>query len=593
MPTNDETPAAGNSGGLMKANVSSYRVQAWKSARTVADELVARFDLIPGSIMPDPRDPARALVVGKDSVKFSVYGLTIGDTRTSLDRLVSEANTGFPDDDRPEVCVSQDRMRVHDQTTAILRKQYGGTSLFNFGGALCLADPDEATMATVGTADVRDLVHQSAQIVTEDKKGNLSPAAFPESEAKVLMRRAREYPKLLQVVRTPFILKDGTVVTDPGYHAESGVLLASANFTDLDVRDTQEGARLARNFLMDEWLGDMAYATEADRANALALVLTPFIRGWVPLVPMALIDGLTMGTGKGLSMDVMRILWEGHAGIPLPWHSDDNEEQRKALTSAMASGSPILAFDEAHKIRGLAITRLLTSVTYADRWLGKSLEVRYPNNVTTLAAGNQPRVEGDMMRRVYWIRLRPTHASPKDRPSSDFRHPDLRAWTKENRNRLLSAALTIISAWCKAGKPSERPSQTMGSFEAWCETLASILAFCEQDGFLENTKEQRLDASPDDQAWTAHMAFLRREFGEAPFTCSQVHKALQAHERAHIDISEIAPPTLYDTTRPQYTVSLGHAYRPRRGVVVSGLKLVAADYDGHAKTNRYRIEAAS
>lgn len=574
---------------------STYRVAAWKPAQDVASEICAHYNLPAGSVVPDPESPADAVVAGKDGKRFSLVDLSAAfpvPGRSTAD-LIREAQTGRPDDGRPVLSVSMDRAFVHDEATAILRKQYGGTKLFNFGGALVMADPDDATMSVISSAVLRDLVHQSAKVVSEDKRGVVSPAQFPDSEARVLMSRFRSFPKLKQVVRTPFVLEDGTVVSESGFHADSGVLLASEAFGDLWIGETQDDARRARDFLMEEWLGDMAYETEADRANALALVLTPFVRGWVPLVPMALLDGLTMGTGKGLSMDVMRILWEGQEGVPLPWHSDDNEEQRKALTSAMASGSPILAFDEAHKIRGLAVTRLLTSVTYADRWLGKSLEVRYPNNVTTLAAGNQPRVEGDMVRRVYWIRLRPNHPSPKDRPTTDFRHGDLRSWTHENRVKLLSAALTMISAWCKAGRPKVQPEVNMGSFEPWCGLMASILAFAGQEGFLGNTAEQRMDASPEDQSWAAHLAFLHFTFGEAPFSCADVRRALEAAQRSDRDVAEVAPPGLYDLTRPAYTTSLGHAYRQRRGVVTAGLRMVAANYDGHAKTNRYCIQEAS
>lgn len=151
----------------------------------------------------------------------------------------------------------------------------------------------------------------------------------------------------------------------------------------------------------------------------------------------------------------------------------------------------------------------------------------------------------------------------------------------------------MVSAWCKAGKPMVQPKVTMGSFEPWCGLMASILAFAGQEEFLGNTVEQRMDASPEDQGWAAHMGFLRHTFGEAPFSCADVKRALEAHQRVNEDVSEVAPPGLYDLARAAYTTSLGHAYRPRRGVVVAGLRIATADYDGHKKANRYRVEEAS
>src|SRR2546423_10327757 len=58
---------------------------------------------------------------------------------------------------------------------------------------------------------------------------------------------------------------------------------------------------------------------------------------------------------------------------------------------------------------------------------------------------------------------------PEDREG--FRYPNLLAWARKQRGRLLCAALTMLSASCRAGKPGQdlRP---WGSFDGWTELAA-------------------------------------------------------------------------------------------------------------------------
>src|SRR5262249_49129423 len=49
---------------------------------------------------------------------------------------------------------------------------------------------------------------------------------------------------------------------------------------------------------------------------------------------------------------------------------------------------------------------------------------------------------------------------------SGFRHPNLLAWVGENRGHLLGAALTILRAYCAAGRP-DQGLPAWGSFEGW------------------------------------------------------------------------------------------------------------------------------
>ena len=95
--------------------------------------------------------------------------------------------------------------------------------------------------------------------------------------------------------------------------------------------------------------------------------------------------------------------------------------------------------------------------------------------MTWLAAGNHVTVRGDLFRRVYRIHLAPTVGGWENRKASDFRHPNLVRWTRENRAELMSAALTIVRNWYAQGEPEAEQSVGFGSFEDWQRIVSGIL----------------------------------------------------------------------------------------------------------------------
>ena len=100
-----------------------------------------------------------------------------------------------------------------------------------------------------------------------------------------------------------------------------------------------------------------------------------------------------------------------------------------------------------------------------------------PLNITWMATGNNVIVRGDTSRRVCHIRLQSPMENPEERDG--FAHPDLKGWVHEYRSRLLSAALTILAAYCRAGRPDQglRP---WGSFERWSALVRNAVVWCGQ-----------------------------------------------------------------------------------------------------------------
>lgn len=468
-------------------------------------------------------------------------------------------------DDRVTVVVNDDRRKVIDALTAALIKRFDGTELFNFGGVISRLRDHKLEPIDAGTFN--DTIQDAA--ITVERTQNGYEYDWPDSPTmKAVLSRAREFTGLDAVRRTPFVRSDGTVCSKPGYDADSRtMLILDEDLGEIDVPDepTDDEVDAAVTLILCDWLGDMPFADQASEANALALVLTFFIRSLVPLVPLAAVDGLQMSVGKGLFGDCLSILVLGEITDVKPYNTDDTEH-RKVILSAFRAGDELFIFDEAHSLQGASFARAITAMSYSDRILGVSKLAQFPNKVTWVSLGNQVRVHGDMVRRVYRIQLKTDTPNPENRPLSGFKHSDLRGWTRENRADLVRACLVLVRRWFAAGSPAPSGDIWFGSFEAWQRTVGGILEQAGVGGFLGNVREWRSEADFDSRYWAAHLEWLWQcqskpaddKFAVVlgdEFTAAEVKNAALADPSGYQ-----APPGLDDPATKGYAKELGQSY---------------------------------
>jgi hypothetical protein len=511
--------------------------------------------------------------------------------------------------DRPMVIVNQDRRDVIREILGALRYRWDGSVLFNFGGVLTRLRETQ-TEPLDRDAFLRWLAEgvacYSYREPTATSAGKYEPCWPDRDTTGAVLASADEFAPLSRVTSVPFIRPDGSVCAKNGYDrqcpdnpAGTGTMLITGNSGmdrlgqkgELD-HPSKDDARAAASFLLGTWLGPdeqtgkngLPFRDETSQANALALVLTPFIRGIVPLVPLAVVSGLQPGVGKGLLADCLSIMITGQPGIPLPWLPDDDDENRKQLLSAFRTGASLFCFDEAHQISGASLARALTSLTYTDRILGVSKMASYPNQVTWMALGNQVTVLADMARRAYYIELWPEGPDPQDRPESAFVHPDLRGWTLDSRPELITAALTVIRAWFTAGCPAHSRGSLMGSFEAWDKMMSGILHYAGVSGFLGNLAAKRSETDLSGGYWTEHLGWLREQFGTGEFTALNVKIRATAAGGAWD-----APPRLDEPEKTGFTRNLGAAYARNQDRWFGRLRVVRAG-TGHGTKALWQIQ---
>lgn len=488
--------------------------------------------------------------------------------------------------DRVGVAVNLDRKMVIDKITDALKDRHDGRDLFNYGEVITRVKGHETEPLDRDRfySMLADAVACFRYTEATDKRPALFEPTWPDPPSiGAVMSKAEEFSTLKRVVRVPFLRPDGTICMTPGYDRATSTILVGSGLGELHVPEepTKEQVRLAAKYLLTEWLGDLPFKTEADRANALALALTPFMRGLVPLVPLAVVSGLQMGVGKNLLADCIHLLATGEAAMPLPYVNNE-EETRKQLTAAFAGGAEMFVFDEAHVVEGAQLARAVTSLTYADRLLGASRMAKFPNNVTWMSLGNQVQVNGDMARRVYFVYLHPSGLNVIDREAKEFRHPDLKAWTAENRTELVSAALTVLRGWVAAGRPAFSRGACMGSFEPWDRMMSGVLAYAGHPAFLTDMKERRSESDFTASYWEAHVQWLHALFGGKEFTTRQVQEAALRDPQGYE-----APPGLEDASGKVFTRQLGQGYSKHRDRNYNGVRLVKSGM-GHKSTLKWR-----
>jgi hypothetical protein len=154
--------------------------------------------------------------------------------------------------------------------------------------------------------------------------------------------------------------------------------------------------------------------------------------------------------------------------------------------------------------------------------------------VTWYATGNNVSLGGDTARRACHIRLE----SPEERPEerTGFRHPNLLKWVRQNRPRLLRAALTLLRAYVVAGKPDQGLTP-WGSFEQWSDLVRNCIVWNDMPDPGETRRELREHADTEVQNMTVLLrCWQQMDADHRGMTTSEALKQLEK------DIAEFTPP---------------------------------------------------
>jgi hypothetical protein len=394
-------------------------------------------------------------------------------------------------DTRLEIEVTPDEHKMNDDVVKSLANddaifQRGATlvQILRDHGAKTLTGisrpPNTPRIATIKEATLRERLTAVARFVkrNESEEGVEIVHVHPPNYCVAAVASRGHWPKVRHlegIIGSPIIRSDGTILQKPGYDDATGLVYEpDGNPIELPDDLTLEDARAACQQLL-EVVVDFPFATDAHQASWVAYVLTPLARyAFKGPSPLFLLDANVRASGKSLLSDAASLIVTGR---PMPRMScpEDDDESRKRITAVALGGDQMVLIDNIDGELGSAsLDAALTGTVWKDRILGRSEMVEMPLITTWSATGNNVVLRADTSRRVCHIRLESKWENPEAR--HDFKQPELLAWVAVERPRLLAAALTILAAYCRAGR-IEQGLKPWGSFEGWSRLVRQAVVW--------------------------------------------------------------------------------------------------------------------
>lgn len=371
---------------------------------------------------------------------------------------------------------------------------------------------------------LRVLVEQYIQFMVEKSDPKTGETFFLPSDMPRDVVDALEcipdipVPELQEVLTTPTLAPDASLVAEAGYHPSLLSYLEPAFTVSPGASRQDAEAALAE---LKDLLTDFPFEQDQHRSVALAAIITPVVRSAIRgPVPLVVFDGTTPNSGKSLLADIVSILATGR-DAPKQALTDEVEFEKR-VTALLQSGVRAVLLDNIDKpLGGATLDALLTADTWIGRVLGSTSMVKLRARAQWMATGNNVTIQGDLSRRAIRCFLSPDMERPEER--ADYKYPRPREHVQANRARYVEAALTVVRAWMLSGDKVALPS--MGSYESWSDIVRSALVWLGEDDPVATQAELRADSSLG--VWGTVLEACENIWGGGkPFHAKDVYDAL-------------------------------------------------------------------
>jgi hypothetical protein len=341
-------------------------------------------------------------------------------------------------------------------------------------------EPGSITLQELSSPTIRERLSESARFykrTLDDKSGKFVEKRAPspkELADAIAQRREHAARPLVGITEVPILRPNGSVLDRPGYDGETGYIYEASVLVPPGPGHPTRGDALAALELLADVFCDFPFKTPAHRSAALALVLTLVGRpAFEHDAPFFGVEAPAMGSGKGLSVDVASLIAFGRTASKMPMPARE-EESQKTILATLRAADPFVVFDNVTRLRSEALDSVLTARgTVSGRLLGVSEKITIAARTVWAYTGNNVQIGGDLPRRILPVRI----VAPEDAYTrTDFKHPNLLRYVEENRGQLVRACLTVLSAYCRAGRPSQS-LKAFGSFEPWSDLVRSALVW--------------------------------------------------------------------------------------------------------------------
>ncbi len=370
------------------------------------------------------------------------------------------------------------------------------------------------------------------------RAGEWIPTDCSQRLAETFLAREGQWrlPVLTGIINAPTLRDDGSILDQPGYDAETGLLFdpQGERFPLLPREPDRATALRALGFLRD-LIDSFPFVTSADRSVALSAILTTMIRRSLPTAPLHGFNAPTAGTGKSMLVDLASIIATSRPA-PVIAQGKSEEEMEKRLGAALIAGDVMIAIDNCEEpLGGELLCQAMTQTSLKVRILGTSLNAEVPSNATMFATGNNLTLAGDMTRRT----IRATLDAGVERPELRAFDRDPLATVAAHRGDYVTAGLTILRAFHVAGRPSQ--TVPLGSFTAWSVWVRDALIWLGETDPCE-TMEGMRGADPKLEALTAALEELRSVIGTDCVTVREIIERAAAQQTQLFGKAEFVNP---------------------------------------------------
>ena len=447
-----------------------------KHAALVARELTGKATSVQVVELPD-----RSGHKVKDGANWVAAGGTVEELREVVrnvqaghtPRQDTTEHTAATPDTKPAVILPHGAQSISDSGRALGELLAKTERFFIRGGNVVklsresdgLPKLDDVKPATLASdfESIAALYRQDG--TNEDGSPILRPVTCSESAAKLIAASSafREVmPPISVLTRCPVLIeRAGSLIQIAGYDRQSGIYAAGK---PAETMDAKEASRL-----LWEVVEGFRFATPADRARALAALLTPafvfggLLRGRAP-IDLGEADDSQSGKGYRLKLTTaiyaqgVRTITQQKAGVG---------SLEESFNTALIRGANFISLDNIRgRIDSPAFESFLTEEVYFARMPYREPVEIDPRRVVIMLTSNNAAMTTDLSNRSSCVRIL------KQKAGFTFKvYPagDILEHVQANQHRYLGAVFSIIKAWYDAGRP--RTTESRHDFRPWAQTL--------------------------------------------------------------------------------------------------------------------------
>jgi len=396
----------------------------------------------------------------------------------------------------------------------------------------------------------------------------------------------RHLPIINGIARQPYLRPDGSLMKDAGYDSSTGMfgVFDSRRFAIPDV-PTREEAISALNILSG-LLVEFCFSTAADRSAALSAILTAAIRPSIMYAFMFHVRAHSVGSGKSYLCALITAFATPQRGTPSTFPVNEDECQKLLLAELLRSPA-VIEFDNLTSdiLPYKTLCTVLTSEHITGRILGLSKTATVSTRTMFLSSGNNVAPIKDMTRRCITINLNPEVEIPAAR---FFKRPNLISDVLHERERYVSAAITIIRAYINSGRPKTK-CKSLAGFGEWSDLCRQPLLWLGLDDPAASIFEA-IKEDPDREQLDRFLIAWNAVFGNIPTMVRDAVNKSTLSMNENKELNEV----LHDIADERGEINrhrLGRWIRRHEGQIVNGLKLVR--YDSNSSAEKWQVKSVS